>query len=74
MLYSNSRCADHIENPVLLLLRAFMSWALPINGRCLPSHCLATGLYATILFTAKMTFFSDNKIFTQSFIMIHYPF
>jgi hypothetical protein len=30
-------------------LRACMLPALPSNDRCLHSHCLATGLYATIL-------------------------
>jgi hypothetical protein len=43
-LHSNSHGAGHIENIVLLLLRA-----LPRNGRCLQSHCLAMCLYATIL-------------------------
>jgi hypothetical protein len=48
-LHSNSRGADDIENSVLLLLRAWMLRTLPSNGRCLQSHCLATGLYATIM-------------------------
>jgi hypothetical protein len=48
-LYSNGRGADHIENTVLLLSRACMLRALPSNGRCLLSDCLATGLYVTIL-------------------------
>jgi hypothetical protein len=43
-LHSKDRGADHIGNIVLLLLRA-----LPSNGCCLPSHCLATGLWATTL-------------------------
>jgi hypothetical protein len=42
-------CADHIYNTVLLLLRECMLRALPCKDRCLRSHCLATGLYATIL-------------------------
>jgi hypothetical protein len=37
------------ENIVLLLLRACMLRTLPSNGRCLQSHSLATGLYATLL-------------------------
>jgi hypothetical protein len=32
-----------LRDPVDLLL-----WTLSSNGRCLQSHCLATGLYATI--------------------------
>jgi hypothetical protein len=37
-------CTNHIENTVLLLLRA--CWGvLPCNGRCLQSHRLTTGLY-----------------------------
>jgi hypothetical protein len=36
------------EITVLLLLRVCMLRALLSNGRCLQSHCLATGLYATI--------------------------
>jgi hypothetical protein len=47
-LHSNGRCADRIENTVLLLLHACMLRALASNGRCLQSHCLATDLYATI--------------------------
>jgi hypothetical protein len=35
--YSNGRGANNIEITILLLR------ALLINGRCLPSHCLATG-------------------------------
>jgi hypothetical protein len=42
-LYRKDRGAKNIKNTVLLLSRA-----LPSNGRCLPGHCLATGLYATI--------------------------
>jgi hypothetical protein len=38
-----------LHNPVFLLLHAFMLWALPNNGHCLQDHCLAMGLYATIL-------------------------
>jgi hypothetical protein len=47
-LHSNSRGSDHIQNTVLLLWRASMLWALPSSSRCLPSYCLATGLYAII--------------------------
>jgi hypothetical protein len=36
------------ENTVLLLFHACMLWALPSNVRCLQSHRLARGLYATI--------------------------
>jgi hypothetical protein len=48
LLHSNSCGADHIENTVLLLLHACMLQALPSNSHYLQSHCLATGLYATI--------------------------
>jgi hypothetical protein len=48
-LHRNGRGADHIENTLLLLL-ACMLRALPSNGLCLQSHCLATGLYVTILY------------------------
>jgi hypothetical protein len=48
-LHSYLCSADHIENVVLLFVRPGMLLMLPSNGRCLPSHCLATGLYATIL-------------------------
>jgi hypothetical protein len=37
------------QKTVFLLLCAFMLQALPSNGRCLPSHYLAMGLYATLL-------------------------
>jgi hypothetical protein len=37
-----------LHNHVFLLLRACLWLALPSIGRCLQSHCLATGLYATI--------------------------
>jgi hypothetical protein len=47
-LHSNGRGVDHIENTVLILLRACTLWALPSKGRCLKSHCLATGLSATV--------------------------
>jgi hypothetical protein len=39
-----------LHNPVVLLLRACMLQTLQGNGRCLQSHRLATGLYATIIF------------------------
>jgi hypothetical protein len=48
-LHSNFYGKDHRENTVLLLLLPYMLRALPSNGSCLQSHCLATGLYATIL-------------------------
>jgi hypothetical protein len=38
-----------LHDPVVLLLRADMLLALPSNGRCLQSHCLATGLYTMLL-------------------------
>jgi hypothetical protein len=38
-----------LHNPVVLLLRAYMLRALPGNGHCSQSHCLVTGLCATIL-------------------------
>jgi hypothetical protein len=48
-LHSNGHGADHIGNTILLLLRACMLRSLRSNGRCLQSHCLTAGLYATIL-------------------------
>jgi hypothetical protein len=48
-LYSNGRGADSIENAVILLLRTCVLRTLSSNGRCLQIHCIATGLYATIL-------------------------
>jgi hypothetical protein len=45
-LHINGPGADHTENTVLLLLCAWMLQALPSNGGCLQSHCLATGLYS----------------------------
>jgi hypothetical protein len=48
-LHSNVRGAAHIENTVLLVLYAFMLRALPSNDGYLQRHCLATGLYATVL-------------------------
>jgi hypothetical protein len=38
LLHSSGQGMDHIENTVLLLLHA-----LPSNGHCLQSHCLAMG-------------------------------
>jgi hypothetical protein len=38
------------ENTVVLLLHVCMLYALPSNGCCLQSHCLAMGLYTTINF------------------------
>jgi hypothetical protein len=37
------------HNAVVLLLLACMLRTLPSNGRCLQSHLIATGLYATLL-------------------------
>jgi hypothetical protein len=42
----NSRGADHRKPRSIV---ACMLRALSSNGRCLQSHCLATGLYGTIL-------------------------
>jgi hypothetical protein len=50
--HSNGRGAGHMENTVLLLLRA-----LPSNGQCLQSHRLRTGLYATILSVINVTLY-----------------
>jgi hypothetical protein len=36
------------HNPIVLLSRACMLWALSNNGCCLQSHHLARGLYVTI--------------------------
>jgi hypothetical protein len=58
-LHGIDRGSDKIENTVLLLSRACMLRALPCNGRCLPSHCLAAGLYATFVNrSADMQFMS----------------
>jgi hypothetical protein len=43
-----------MENTVKSL-SACMLRALPSNGRCLQRHCLATGLYATVLFNHRET-------------------
>jgi hypothetical protein len=48
-LHSNGRGMDHMENIVLLVLGRCMLRELPNNGLCLQSHCLATGLYVTVL-------------------------
>jgi hypothetical protein len=48
-LHSNRRGADGIENGVLLLLHACMLRTLSSNDRCLQIHCLAMGLYGTLL-------------------------
>jgi hypothetical protein len=43
------RCLETGCVTVVLLLRAYILWALPSNnGCCLESHSLATGLYATL--------------------------
>jgi hypothetical protein len=44
---------NRLHNHVVLLLRACMLQVLPSNGRCLQSHRLATGLYATIYLQAQ---------------------
>jgi hypothetical protein len=46
---SETAAAWTTESTVFSLFLACMLWALPSNGRCLQSHRLATGLYATIL-------------------------
>jgi hypothetical protein len=48
-LHNNYRGEDYIEHTVLILLHACMLRALPTNDRCLQSHCLVTGVYATII-------------------------
>jgi hypothetical protein len=48
LLHSKVCGTDHIENTILLLQHACILRALPSNGCCLHSHCLATGLYALI--------------------------
>jgi hypothetical protein len=61
---------DRIESTALLLLRA-----LPSNGRCLQSHRLATGLYATI-FYLKMSwrFFSYSLLQHVVLQLFHIPY
>jgi hypothetical protein len=50
-VFSHPLLRNRLHNPVVLLLRAYMLRALPSNGRCLQSHRLAAGLYATIYFS-----------------------
>jgi hypothetical protein len=45
-MFTGPLLRNELHNPVLLLT-CFL-WALPSNGRCFQSHCLATGLYATV--------------------------
>jgi hypothetical protein len=45
------------ENTVLLLFCACMFQALPSSSLCLQSNCLATGPYATLLFSPVMVLF-----------------
>jgi hypothetical protein len=40
-MYNNGRGADHIENKLY-------RWGLFTAGMCLPSRCLAMGIYVTI--------------------------
>jgi hypothetical protein len=54
-LHSNGRCADLLENIVLLLSRTLSN-----NDRCLPSHCLATSPYATIYVYMPVSSWEDN--------------
>jgi hypothetical protein len=51
------------------LPRACMLRTLPINGRCLPSHCLATGLYATILISCHVLLYSLTRITLAQAVM-----
>jgi hypothetical protein len=53
-LHSNGRCADHIENTVLLL-RSCILRALHSNDRYLQSHSLATSIYTKILSRVRVT-------------------
>jgi hypothetical protein len=48
-MFTEAMLREGLHNPVFLLLHACMLLALPSNGRYLQSHCLAMGLYATIL-------------------------
>jgi hypothetical protein len=60
----NGRDGDHIENTVILLHACTMQ-TLSTNGCCLQSHCLATGLYATIyIFRSVMT--SESLLLLRS--------
>jgi hypothetical protein len=46
-VFTDPSLRNEFHNTVLLL-RAWTFRALHSNGRCLQSHCLATGLYATL--------------------------
>jgi hypothetical protein len=63
-LHSNGHGADHIQD-IVLLLCACMLRALPINGRCLQSHCLAMGLHTTV------SFFGSGIIFCLRNVRFH---
>jgi hypothetical protein len=63
-----------LHNPVVLLLRAHMLRALSSNGRCLQTHRLTTGLYATILSPPKLRnqVSHPHKILVLSKVIILY--
>jgi hypothetical protein len=54
-MFTEPLLRNGLHNLVVLLLRACMLRALPSNGRCLQSHCLATDLYATVLYKFSLT-------------------
>jgi hypothetical protein len=47
-VFSDPLLRNGLHNPVVQLLLACMLWALPSNACCLQSHCLATGVDATV--------------------------
>jgi hypothetical protein len=74
-MFTEPLLRNGLNNPVIILLRACMFWALPSNCRCLQSHRLATGLYATILYVLIWRTQCDHfkKIIAQnSKICIHF--
>jgi hypothetical protein len=64
-LHSKSRNVNYIEIIALLLLRECIFRALPSNGRCLPSHCLATYICATIFWNATCFIVSVLNMFSR---------
>jgi hypothetical protein len=64
-LHSNVRSGPH-RNSGLLFLRACILRALPSNGCCLPSHCLATSLYATLYI---YIYLSTDMLFMSAYLI-----
>jgi hypothetical protein len=62
VVFTDSLLRNALHNPIVVLLRVCMLRTLPSNGRWLPSHCLARGLYATIFHA-----FYESKAFITMF-------